>query len=108
MKVFKLEDMKGGWFVGNFSPTCFHSEDFEVCYKEHFKGEKWDTHYHKEGTEINLLIKGKMTIHGKELNSGDVFILNPYEIADPIFLENCKLVIVKTPSVPGDKYTVSE
>lgn len=108
MKVYKLEDMKGGWYIGDFSPTTFHSKDFEVCYKEHFKGEKWDTHYHKEGTEINLLIKGKMTIQGRELNSGDVFILNPYEIADPIFLENCKIVIVKTPSIPGDKYTVSE
>ena len=107
MKIHKLDTMKGGWYVGNFTPTCFNSEDFEVCYKVHAKDEKWDHHYHKEGTEINLLIEGKMLIHNKELNSGDVFILEPYEIADPVFLEECKIVIVKTPSVPGDKYIVN-
>lgn len=104
MKVFKLDSMKGGWFVGNFSPTSFKTQDFEVCYKEHYKGEKWDTHYHKKGTEINLLIEGKMTLQDKELNSGDIFILEPYEVADPIFLEDCRLIIIKTPSIPGDKF----
>lgn len=107
MKVFKLDSMKGGWFVGDFNPSSFKTQDFEVCYKQHYKGEEWDTHYHKKGTEINLLIEGKMTIQGRELNSGDIFILEPYEIADPTFLEDCRLIIVKTPSVPGDKFNVN-
>jgi hypothetical protein len=47
-----------------------------------------------------------MTIQNKELNEGDIFILNPYEIADPIFLEDCTVLIVKTPSVPDDKYVI--
>ena len=42
MQIYKLEDMKGGWFVGNFSPSAFQTEGFEVCYKKHHKGEKWD------------------------------------------------------------------
>ena len=97
--------MKGGWFVGNFEPTAYKTENFEVCYKEHPKGDEWDTHYHKKGTEINYLLEGKMTIQDTELNSGDIFILYPYEIADPIFLEDCKLIIIKTPSIPGDKFS---
>ena len=47
-----------------------------------------------------------MTIQNKELNEGDIFIFNPYEIADPIFLEDCTVLIIKTPSVPGDKYVI--
>ena len=47
-----------------------------------------------------------MTIQNKELNEGDIFILRPYEIADPIFLEDCTVLIIKTPSVPGDKFVI--
>jgi quercetin dioxygenase-like cupin family protein len=107
MEILKMKDMKGGWFIGNFAPTAYKTEQFEVCYKHHIKGEKWDTHYHKEGTEINYLIKGKMIIQNKQLNEGDIFILKPYEIADPIFLEECTVLIIKTPSIPGDKFIVN-
>lgn len=98
--------MKGGWFVGNFEPSSFQTEQFEVCYKFHEKGEKWETHYHKIATEINYLVKGRMTIQGKELKTGDIFILKPYEIANPIFLEDCTVVIIKTPSSTQDKFVI--
>lgn len=106
MDILKMNDMTGGWFIGNFEPTAFKTAEFEVCYKHHTKGEQWDTHYHKEGTEINYLVEGKMTIQNKELNKGDIFILHPFEIADPIFLEDCTVLIIKTPSKPGDKFTI--
>lgn len=98
--------MKAGWFIGNFEPTAYKTEDFEVCYKKHTKGEKWETHYHKEGTEINYLIEGTMKIQGKNLVSGDIFIIRPFEIADPEFIEDCTLIIVKTPSKTNDKYVI--
>lgn len=106
MDILKMEDMKGGWFVGNFEPTAFKTEKFEVCYKHHTKGEEWETHYHKEGVEINYLVKGKMLMQNKELNTGDIFILYPFEIADPIFIEDCTVLIIKTPSIPSDKYVI--
>jgi hypothetical protein len=108
MEISNIHNMKGGWFIGNFEPAAYTTGDFEVCYKKHSAGEHWDVHYHTQATEINYLIKGKMTIQNIELNSGDIFILKPYEIADPIFLEDCELVIVKTPSVKDDKYIVGE
>lgn len=108
MDIYKFEDMKGGWFVGDFEPTAYKTSEFEVCYKFHKKGEKWDTHYHKKGTEINFLVKGKMKIQDKEIKEGEIFTIYPYEISEPEFLEDCILIIVKTPSVPGDKYIVNE
>ena len=39
-----------------------------------------------------------MILQGKKLISGDIFILKPYEIADPEFLEDCEMIAVKTPS----------
>jgi hypothetical protein len=47
-----------------------------------------------------------MKIQNQIIEEGDIFILSPYEIADPIFLEDCEVLIVKTPSVPGDKYEI--
>lgn len=104
MNIYKISDMKGGWFCGDFEPSVYKTKDFEVCYKVHAKGEKWPTHFHKEATEINYLIRGNMIIQNNKLTAGDIFIILPNEIADPIFLEDCELIVVKTPSVKGDKY----
>jgi quercetin dioxygenase-like cupin family protein len=108
MEVKRIEDMTGGWFIGNFCPSVLRTPDFEVGYKFHPKGEKWDKHYHKKGVEVTYLIRGKMQIQDRILTSGDIFTIFPYELADPIFLEDCEVVIIKSPSVVGDKYTVEE
>jgi quercetin dioxygenase-like cupin family protein len=106
MKIQRIEEMYEGWFIGDFEPTVCKTKDFEVCYKVHKKNEKWPVHYHKIATEINYLIRGSMTIQGKMLKEGDIFILEPGEIADPVFHENCELIVVKKPSVKDDKFEV--
>ena len=106
MIIHKLHDMKAGWFVGDFTPTAYKTTDFEVCYRIHPKGEIWDTHYHTKVTEINLLISGKMKLQDTLLEAGDIFILSPYEIADPVFLDDCAIVCIKNASILGDKIVV--
>jgi hypothetical protein len=108
MEIYKLNEMKSGWFVGNFHPTAYKTDQFEVCYRTHKKNEKWETHYHQKITEINLLVSGKMIIQNTELNSGDIFIIKPFEIADPIFIEDCTILCVKTPCIVGDKTIIKE
>lgn len=105
MKILKLDDMVDGWLVGMFSPSAYQA-NFEVCYKKHTKGEDWPAHYHRVATEINLLVKGKMSINGQEIKSGEIFVIEPYYVSFPEFLEDCELVIVKTVSDPKDKYLV--
>jgi len=106
MKIDKIKDFQGGWFIGNFEPSIYKTNLFEVCYKQHFKNEKWPKHYHKKATEINYLINGSMTIQGIQLNKGDIFTIYPNEIADPIFLEDCELIVIKMPSIKDDKYNI--
>jgi quercetin dioxygenase-like cupin family protein len=103
MKIYKIDDMTRGWFIGDFEPSVLRTKDFEVGVLTHNKGEDWPAHYHEFSTEYNLLLKGKMTIQKQELNEGDIFIIEKNEIANPIFLEDCKILVVKTPSVIGDK-----
>lgn len=108
MKIFKnVQDfLKGGWFIGDFEPTCFKTTYCEASYKIHKKGEFWDKHYHKQATEINYLIKGKLKIQNQEINSGDVFIMLPNDISDPIFIEDCEVICIKIPGIKNDKYIV--
>jgi len=108
MNITKITDYVRGWFIGNFEPSLLKTKDFEVGVLTHKKGEHWAPHYHKESIEYNVLISGKMTVQEKELNSGDVFVFQKGEIADPIFLEDCTLVVVKVPSIPSDKFEVEQ
>ncbi len=103
MRIDRLSDMKGGWFIGDFEPSVHRTKEVEVCYKFHAKGEKWDKHYHAQAVEINYLIRGTMMIQGVTLRAGDIFTLERLEVADPDFLEDCELIVVKIPSVAGDK-----
>jgi quercetin dioxygenase-like cupin family protein len=106
MNIGNIEDYVRGWFIGDFEPSLLRTKDFEVGVLRHKKDEIWPPHYHKESVEYNVLISGKMVVQGKELNSGDVFVFQKGEIADPIFLEDCTLVVVKVPSIPSDKFEV--
>jgi len=105
MILDRIENMKGGWFIGDFDPTIFKTKEFEVSYKVHKKGEFWDIHYHDVCKEINLLIRGKMIMQNVHLKPGDIFVLEPFEIADPNFLEDCEIICVKVPS-SNDKISV--
>ena len=108
MNIENIKNMYRGWFIGNFEPSVYKTEEFEVGILYHPKGEKWPKHFHKEAVEINVLISGKMIINNELLLSGSIFVIEKNEIADPEFLEDCTIVCVKTPSVPGDKYEVEK
>jgi quercetin dioxygenase-like cupin family protein len=106
MKITKINDMVRGWFIGDFEPSVLRTKDFEVGILSHKKDEVWPKHYHSIATEYNVLISGKMHICGETIGAGTIFVIEPNEVADPIFLEDCTVVTVKTPSVIGDKYNV--
>lgn len=108
MQFFTLSDMKGGWFVGDFEPSAFRVSEVEVAFTEHGQGAPWPTHYHRVATEITLVVSGRMTINGVEVCTGGGFVLAPNELAAPEFLTDCNLVVVKIPSVPGDKHVVAQ
>ena len=74
----------------------------------HKKGEDWPRHVHREADEYNLLVSGKMRINDTHLSSGAVFVIEKNEITKPDFLEDCIVVVVKVPSVIGDKHEMIE
>jgi hypothetical protein len=106
LDIYNLKDFKGGWFIGNFEPSVLKTGEFEVGIAFHPSGSFWAPHYHSFSTEYNLLLEGKMSIIGNNIEAGQIFVIKPNEVADPVFLTDCRVLIVKTPSVPGDKVLV--
>jgi dTDP-glucose pyrophosphorylase/mannose-6-phosphate isomerase-like protein (cupin superfamily) len=104
--VIDTNNYTRGWLIGDFEPSIQKESKYEIGLLTHKKGEKWGFHYHRESVEINILIKGRMIINNMELNDGDIFIFDKNIIACPIFLEDCKLICIKIPSVPGDKFII--
>ena len=107
MEIHKIENFVKGWFIGNFDPVVHKTDQVEVAYQTHEAGEHHDIHYHKKSREYNYLIRGKMVINEQELNAGDIFILEPYEVSEPTFLTDVELIVVRVPSIKGDKYVVA-
>lgn len=108
MKIGKIKDTEKGWFIGDFPKAVFQSKEFEVSWRIHKAGEFWELHYQKSATEINLLVRGSMTINDVPLSDGDIFILYPYELTEPVFLTDCEVICIKTPSLPTDKVVVKK
>lgn len=104
--LWSREEFTRGWFLGNFEPAVFQTKDFEVGLLVHGEGEKWDFHYHTLGEETNVLLSGYMHINGRFIPEGSVFRFPKNQIACPEFLTECRILCIKCPSVPGDKYTV--
>jgi quercetin dioxygenase-like cupin family protein len=107
MRVEKLTNMKGGWFIGNFEPSLFKTNDVEIALKSYKKGDYEESHYHKIATEYTLIITGRVKMNGIEYKTGDIIIMEPNEATDFECLEDGTTnVVVKIPSVNDDKYIV--
>jgi quercetin dioxygenase-like cupin family protein len=105
MKTAHITDFVKGWFVGNFEPSLLKS-NFEVGLHTHTKGEFHQDHFHKLGTEINLIVEGQLMLNGKIFGPGDIVVLEPYDISQSEYLTDVKLVVVKSISDPTDKYEI--
>ena len=108
MKEAKLDEMTKGWFVGNFSPTLYETNNCEVAYKTYEKGDFERKHYHIVATEITLIAKGKVKMFDKIYSEGDIVIIEPGEATSFEAIEETANVVVKIPGVNNDKYFVEE
>ena len=108
MKVSKINEMTKGWFVGNFSPSLYKTNDVEVAVKSYDAGDYEPAHYHKIATEITVVISGSVKMNGITYNVGDVITIEPGESTDFMALTDCQNVVVKIPGANNDKYLVEE
>ncbi|SEF67336.1 Cupin domain protein [Butyrivibrio sp. Su6] len=104
MKVEKLDDMTKGWFIGNFEPSLYKTNDVEVAVKNYKAGDYEDKHYHKIATEFTLVTKGKVKMFDTEFSEGDIIVVEPGDATDFTAITDAQNVVVKIPGANNDKY----
>lgn len=104
MKKYRLEEFTGGWFVGRFAPSLLTGDDVEVAVKTYRAGDREERHVHRIAVELTLVAAGRVRMNGQEFVAGDIVEISPGESTDFEALENAINVVVKSPSVVGDKY----
>lgn len=104
MKHHRLENMVKGWFVGEFAPVAFSTPGVEVGVKSYAAGDHEDEHHHKVATELTLIVSGEVRMLGRTWGAGDIVTIEPGEATAFEALTDTVLVVVKLPSVAGDKY----
>jgi hypothetical protein len=108
MLVSELSLMTKGWFVGDFTPAAYRTSDAEVAVKRYRAGDREEFHVHRIATEITVLVSGAARMAGRRLEAGAIVRLDPGEGTDFLALEDSVTVVVKVPSVRGDKYAANE
>ncbi len=108
MKTARLNDMIKGWFVGNFEPTLYRTNDCEVAVKRYLKGDCEKKHHHKIATEITVIVKGRVRMFNQEFSEGDIIVVEPGDATAFVAMEDCVNVVVKLPSANNDKYEVED
>ena len=106
MKVANLESMKRGWFVGNFDPSLYKTNDCEVAVKSYQAGDYEEKHYHKVATEITVIVKGTVRMFDREFAEGDIVVVEPGDATDFTAITDAMNVVVKMPGANDDKYIV--
>lgn len=101
-----LNDFKLGWVVGDFSPALVPNKDVEVAIKKYKKGDTEKRHTHMIAKEYTIVVSGKIVMNGVEYNDNDIVEILPGVSTDFICLEDTATVVIKTPSIVGDKYYV--
>lgn len=104
MKTAKIDDMVKGWFVGNFEPTLYNTNDCEVAVKSYKAGDHEDKHYHKIATEITVIVSGEVLMFGQKYTAGDIIVCEPGDATDFTALTDAVNAVVKLPGANNDKY----
>ena len=104
MNKHNLKDFFKGWFIGNFEPTLFNTDDFEIAIKRYKKGDYEESHTHKISTEYTIIVDGNVLMNGTNYRKDDIIIIEPNEYTDFECLTDTVTCVVKTPCSKNDKY----
>lgn len=101
-----------GWFFGHFmEDELLKNDAVEIAWQDisNLKPTPGDKHYHKLSVEINIVLSGtvRLTINGerKTVAQGEFYVIYPYTEVEAVEADNnTHLIIIRAPSLKGDKY----
>jgi quercetin dioxygenase-like cupin family protein len=103
MKIGNLSEFMKGWFIGNFEPSIFKTNDFEIAIKRYKSGDYDQRHYHKISTEYTIIIEGECEMNEIKYIKDDIIIIKPYVSTDFKCLTDVVTLVIKVPCSKNDK-----
>ncbi len=107
MKVVTVQQMTKGWFIGDFTPTLWKTQNVEVAVKFYQAGDFEAAHLHKIATEFTVVTAGVIEMNSIRYNVGDIVVIEPGEVTDFKAITDATTAVVKIPGVQNDKYPVA-
>lgn len=104
MKTSNLKDFIKGWFVGNFEPSLYKTECFEIACKTFLAGEYEPCHFHKIAEEFTLVVDGIIKMNNCEYKKDDIIHVEMNENIDFVSVTDSCIIVVKIPSAQNDKF----
>lgn len=93
-----------GWFIGNFEPSLYKTNDVEVGIKKYNAGDCENYHYHKIATEFTVIVSGTVEMNGIQYCENDIIKIVPEVSTNFKALTDVITVVVKLPGANNDKY----
>ncbi|MFV8270505.1 hypothetical protein ACNQGP_11315 [Flavobacterium sp. GT2N3] len=104
LEKYNLNEMFKGWFIGNFEPSLFKTNDVEIGVKKYQEGEFENLHFHKIATEFTVIISGVVEMNGVQYTENDIIKIIPGVSTNFKALTDVITVVVKLPGANNDKY----
>ena len=104
LEKYKLEDMIKGWFIGNFEPSLYTTNDVEVGIKKYSAGDYENAHFHKIATEFTVIISGTVEMNGVQYFENEIIKIIPGVKTNFKAITDVVTVVVKLPGANNDKY----
>ena len=104
LEKYKLEDMIKGWFIGNFEPSLYTTNDVDVGIKKYSAGDYENAHYHKIATEFTVIISGTVEMTGVKYLENEIIKIIPGVKTNFKAITDVVTVVVKVPGANNDKY----
>lgn len=99
-----ISNYKRGWIIGNFEPSLLDTKDFEVAIQTYAEGHLERAHLHKVALEITYIISGSAKFNDEVFSANEIVKISPGEVVKFEAITQVTTLVVKTPSLPDDKY----
>ena len=100
-----LKRYSKGWFIGHFEPTLLLTKEFEVGIKHYRAGDCEPAHHHKVAIEFTAVVNGRVRMGEEEVGPGEIVKISPGQSMGFLAITDATTVVIKVPSVAGDKYS---
>lgn len=104
LEKYNLDEMVKGWFIGNFEPSLYNTNEVEVGVKKYKMGEFEKSHFHKIATEFTVIVTGVVEMNGIQYCENDIIKIVPGVSTNFKALTDVITVVVKLPGANNDKY----